>query len=65
MSHDRVELMRRIRAYAIRVAMLSQPSASGHMCSECFVHLLPHFPHELNTALQVAAPQQERAKVPI
>jgi hypothetical protein len=42
---ETIELKRRIRAYAIRVAIL-----------------LPHFPpHELKTALQVAAPQQEAA----
>jgi hypothetical protein len=45
MIHDTIELKRRRRAYAIRVAML-------------FPHLPPQEP---KTALQVAAPQHEAA----
>jgi hypothetical protein len=60
--HDRIEFTRRIRAYAIRVATLHLLLAPQQDETE-FTDLLPHLPHALHTAEQVAAPQQLAANV--
>lgn len=65
-SHDRIELRRRMAAYAIRVAMPGGERVSSGMTGVCvLLLLLLHFPHMLQTALQVAAPQHDAPKVAI
>ena len=64
MIQDRMELMRRMRAYAIRVATL-QAIRPELLSTGDITNLFPHFPQALHTAEQVAAPQQEAAKVKI
>jgi len=63
--HDNIELTRRRRAYAIRVATLSESMVSYG--SPLFAmggatNLFPHLPQALQTAEHVAAPQQLAAK---
>jgi len=61
MIQDTIELMRRMSAYAIRVAMLSRCQYMSFTKRHA-TNLLPHFPpQEPMTALHVAAPQQEAA----
>jgi hypothetical protein len=58
MIQDNIELTSSIRAYAIRVATLQSPSVSPFLQYRKMTDLLPHFPQALQTAEQVAAPQQ-------
>jgi hypothetical protein len=63
MIHETIELMRRMSAYAIRVAMLRDSQYTLiYKPQHFYSYLLPHFPpQEPMTALQVAAPQHEAA----